>query len=207
MLPRAMPNTRKSIRCVVVYLPPRAVKYVPTTMIRTMRMRNPHKKPVTAHSVNLSPRLVRMPASSSETGIWDGPDKGLAHPVEPNSRSLLRIDLLGVDARIPRGRVGVHDLVDRDDRRAAVAVLSARERASGAREVLREIDGVAQSLTADVQRPIGIHHSHLFNGGEDDVGGVVGVSVEDAQRRSAGLGFVFLEEGFVPSREHAEVGA
>src|SRR5512138_856119 len=60
MLPWEMPKTTKPSHCSLVYFPARTLAIVPITMDATIRMRNPHKKPLTARSNNRSPRLVRM---------------------------------------------------------------------------------------------------------------------------------------------------
>src|SRR6266545_4391529 len=60
MLPCDMPNTTKPIHWSLEYFPARIEAIVPIKMAATIRMRNPHKKPLTTRSSNRSLRLVRM---------------------------------------------------------------------------------------------------------------------------------------------------
>src|SRR5215216_1898293 len=60
MLPCDIPKTTKSIHCSPEYLPARIVAIVPIKIAATIKMRNPHKKPLTTRSNDRSARLVRM---------------------------------------------------------------------------------------------------------------------------------------------------
>src|SRR5215213_7280770 len=82
MLPCDIPKTTKSIHCSLEYLPARIVATVPITMAATIRMRNPHKKPLTTRSNDRSARLVRMSCLLNVAGC--GQEYTPAHIVQCN---------------------------------------------------------------------------------------------------------------------------
>src|SRR6266511_4734205 len=160
----------------------------PTTTSTMAMIRTSHRKPSTIGNwkvrlTRIGPRgsrllLATCPLVDQATRARVGYPAGPGYPTSARSAGLwlereqhVPSDLVD---RLLRRRV----LDDVDRRVGAVSELVAGEGPGQALEVLGGVQLVHELLPVDVDRPVAVPDRHLFDGGEEHVGGVVGMRVE-----------------------------